>query len=305
MCDYYSISQIRCYRACKQKWAYRYKEKLQSKKPARPLYMGSTIHKLLEVRAKGGNWKECLQNEIIPEFWKMPDTYKAELGYDFEDACYKIMDQYDWVYRNEKLNYLETEFKIDYKIYGKRHLIGYVDAIVEFNGEQFIVEHKTFKDAKMPYENTWLNSQTAVYIKALNSMGYNIKGVIWDMIKSVPPKAPKVLKNGNLGKQYGTQTLHSFYWDGWSKENIPKEIYDQVKDNYSNFLDRYIVYMPEKIVDNIFKDFKSTMYDIRHNDNCSKNLSRDCSWCQFSDLCKTELTGGDVESVKNLLFTRR
>lgn len=299
--QYYSISQIHSYRGCKQAWNFRYKQKLQLKAPQRPLYMGSTIHKLLEIRANGQSWQEHLEKVVKPEFEAMPLTYQANLGEDFIYCLDNIMRQYDWLWQDEEIKYLETEIKIDAKIKGRKRFIGIVDAIVEYKGDQYIMEHKSFKTKKMSLEQTWLNQQTCLYIKVLNEKGWNIKGVIWDMIKTESYKPPRVLKNGSFGKQYGEQTVMSFKDAG--VEEIPEAVYEDIKDNHLNFLDRYITPIQPSVIVAVWKDFVETVDEIARNKGTAKNLGRDCDWCAFKDLCQTELTGGDAEYVKQLYYT--
>lgn len=299
---YYSISQISCFRGCKQEWKYKYVDKLQTRIPQKPLYMGSTIHKLLEIRANGENWKDYLYTHVKEEFEKMPADYQAALGEDFVDCCNDIMSQYDWAYATEEIKYLKTEFKIDCKIKGSKRFIGVVDAICELDGKQYIMEHKTFKTTKMSLDQTWLNAQTCLYIKVLNEhYGYNIQGVIWDMIKTSAPLPPRVLKNGQFGKQYADQTLYSFQKAG--VENIPSSVYEEIKDNYKNFVDRYITPVLPSVVQTVWEEFVQTVQEISKCKFCPKNLGRDCGWCGFKELCQTELTGGDVEYTKQLYYS--
>lgn len=301
--QYYSISQISAYRGCKRGWAYRYVERLESRAPQRPLYIGSTLHKLLEIRANGGNWSEYLETTVRKKFEAMPETYRLNLGEDFVEVVDKIMRQYDWAYANEKIKYLATEVKIDTKIKGRKRFVGVVDAICEIDGDQYIMEHKTFKTQKMSTDQTWLNQQTCLYIRVLNQQGWNIKGVIWDMIKTTAYKPPKRLKSGAFGKQYSDQTQLSFYDDGILKEDIPDEVYEEIKDNHLNFLDRYVTPVSPSVVEAVWQDFVETVEEISKNKSTARNLGRDCERCPFKDLCQTGLTGGDVEYIKQLYYT--
>ena len=300
---YYSISQINCYRGCKQAWSYRYREKLMAKTPQRPLYIGSTIHKLLEIRANGQDWKEYLHTQVKKDFDSMPSTYQAVLGEDFVECCEKIMRQYDWVWKDENIRYLATEVKIDTKIRGHKRFVGVVDAIVEIDGKMYIMEHKTFKTTKMSMEQTWLNQQTCLYAKVLSEKGYRIEGVVWDMIKTAAYDAPRVLKDGSFGKQYGNQTIMSFLDAGCSEDTIPSSIYEDIKLNHLNFVDRYITPLSQQVIDSVWNDFVETVNEISRDKGHAKNIGRSCEWCSYKDLCQTELTGGDVEYTKQLLYT--
>ena len=78
------------------------------------------------------------------------------------------------------------------------------------DGKEYILEHKTYSKDPMTFEQTWLNTQTAIYVSALRAEGKNIAGVLWDNIKSTAPKTPKMLKDGSYGKQDSNVTLFSF-----------------------------------------------------------------------------------------------
>ncbi len=213
------------------------------------------------------------------------------------------MTQYDWVYgkQDEDIKYLATEIKIDAKLKGYKRFVGVVDAICEKDGEQYIMEHKSFKTKKMSLDQTWINLQTCAYIKVLNDQGWNIKGVIWDMVKTSAPEPPKVLKNGSFGKQSSKQTVLSFHKAGITE--IPEAIYEDIKDNHKEYLDRYITPVLPEVVDKVWTEFVQTVDEIEKNKNYPKSLDKNCDWCSFKELCQTDLTGGDVDYIKQLYYT--
>lgn len=294
----YSISQIQKFRNCKKAWEYCYKERLKPRATARPLYVGSTIHELIELRARGEDWKKHLETVVSDKFESLSTSNKAIIGEDFIETCYKIMTQYCEVYKDENLKYLLIEQPIEWQLGEEEYFYGIVDAVVEKeDGTQWLVEHKTFGSKMMSPDNTWINSQTALYIKVLNDKyGYHIKGVIWDMIKSEAPSAPNILKNGNFGKQYGTVTTYSFECAGY--ESIPEDIYNDIKDNYKNFVIRYETIVFKEVAESIWQDFVQSIKEIKATERCTRTLTKDCSFCSYKTLCQVELTGGDVEAVK-------
>lgn len=310
---FYSNSQVSSFRGCKRKWAYRYEDKLKSRAPQKPLYLGSTIHRLLEARlnymkSNGATptWQEVLETEVKPKYEEMPQTYQEMLGSDFIEVCTKIMQQYEDIYWEDAnvMKVLAVELPIECKIPGTRDkFIGVVDLIVEIAGKQYLVEHKTFKTTKMSLESTWLNQQTSLYIRRLNQMGYKIEGVIWDMIKTELPDPPRVLKDGSFGKQYSKQTVHSFLWAGVSIDQIPSNVYEDIKDNYKGYFDRYVTPVEPKAIEEVWEDFVTTVKEIRKNKSRARTLGKDCEWCEYKELCKVSLTGGDEDYIKQLLFT--
>jgi len=65
-------------------------------------------------------------------------------------------------------------------------------------------------------------------------------------------------------------------------------------------------YIPEMIAD-IWQGFKYTCKDIvQHGkENRTKNLTYNCSWCPYRDICHAELTGGNVEAILEKDYERK
>lgn len=307
-----SYSKLGCYKGCPHAYHLRYIEGVEPIRVQKPLYKGSAIHSLLEQRIlhimdnTKPTWQDLLHGDLQVAYDSLSDTDKEEIG-DFINDAEKIMKQYDWCYQDEKIKYLEVEKWIEYPlIHGKKEtmvLVGKVDAIVEIGGKQYIVEHKTFSSAPMSLSDAWINVQTSIYAFILNKMyGYNIQGVLWDMIKSEPYASPNILKSGAYGKQSGKVTLLSF-----DKDPGP-EVIEQVKENHLNFLNRFITPIVPSAVSMFMKETKELarfLYYKKEKVMDIKRLSRDCGWCAFKDICQAELTGGDTEYIKSILYRKR
>jgi len=87
---------------------------------------------------------------------------------------------------------------------------GKVDLVVEINGRNFIVEHKTTTLSPDDWiEKNKRNPQTRSYAWLLQQNGINIDGVIYDIIQSKPPRTMEdLLENGliNTGKRLAKTT---------------------------------------------------------------------------------------------------
>lgn len=308
--QFFSTSQISCFRECRQKWDYKYRQGLATKAPQRPLYLGSTIHRLLEARAQGEQWRYVLYNEVQPEYDNMSGTYQSQLGEDFIQVCEHILEQYDEQYSNDSDLYeiLGIELPLNYKLKGRKFFIGYADMLIKekSTGRILIVEHKTFKTTKMSMDQTWINQQTALYAKVIKeTMGISVDGVLWDMIKTESPEQPKILKDGSFGRQYSKVTLKSFEWAGIPVERIPESVLNEVKGNVLNFLDRYITPINYDAVEVIWNEYLQSVDEISRVKYTPKTLGKNCDWCEFKELCQLSITGGDVAYTRQLLFTTR
>ena len=49
----------------------------------------------------------------------------------------------------------------------------------------------------------------------------------------------------------------------------------------------------------MYDGFVYTCKDIirRGSKNTTKNITRDCAWCEFRDICMAEMSGGDRDYV--------
>ena len=61
------------------------------------------------------------------------------------------------------------------------------------------------------------------------------------------------------------------------------------------------------MVEDVFKGFVYTCRDIvnRGPENTVKNITRDCSWCEYRDVCMAEMSGNDREYVISQQFERK
>lgn len=79
------------------------------------------------------------------------------------------------------------------------------------------------------------------------------------------------------------------------------------KGNENNFFFRVEQDVYPEMVDDVFDGFRYTCGDILYQGekNKTKNLTRDCSWCEYRDICLAELSGGDREYVISEKFERK
>ena len=362
---YTSYSKMDTYKGCPQQYKYRYIDRLEPKSKKRSLYVGTHIHKLIELfyvqkspellnsrlqyASQLANmvnkptdpegieqynedckeafndtltWREYLIKVIREEFLKADQSLVNELRANYIRDLAKIMAQYEYYYSNDKLVVIDIEHNKKCKLgnyNGKEVTLTYIcDGIVELpNKKLYILEHKSYSKDPMSFEDTWLNTQTAIYVSALKSAGYSIEGVLWDNIKSTTPKNPNVLKNGNYGKQDGNVTLFSFVDFNTIMEGpeavreaidaLPQEVKDLgIQENYNNFLSRHITVFNEKAVDEILKDTQSVLSEITKDEPLIyRNLGWTCNGCSFKSLCQMQMLGQDPSIEINTMFNKK
>lgn len=286
-------------------------------------YYNEKVECAKELYGNTLTWREYLSKFITKEYDDLGYEAKNELGYDYINSLIKIIGQYEYYYSSDKIKVLDIEHKKyanlgEYN--GKEVTLVYIcDGIVEVNGEQYILEHKSYSSTPMSFEETWLNVQTALYVKELNKIGWNIKGVIWDNIKSIAPKDPNILKNGSYGKHYNTHTLFSFISCDTIMEgpeaveeamnklmNDPVIMSLGVSNNYEEFLSRHVTVFKDTAVDAIIKD-SSQVIDTITKDNVPtyRNMGyASCNGCVFKEICQQEMLGNDTKELISTLYKK-
>lgn len=289
----------------------RYTEKLKRKGKSRPLSFGSDFHKLLELRSDKTEVKKAFSH-IKETFYDLDPKNQYELGDTYLEDLKTIFQDYTKVYKNEILpDKTEQVFDIQIGKYDGEPVIftGVIDEIYELEDGLKIGEHKTFS-RKPDMLFILLNTQKCLYAKAVQLLtGVLPHKVMWDYIKSTPAKYPTVLKSGKFS-QAKNENITKYSWARACKEHgiKDKEILKKGSELYggntSNFFFRLEEeYIPE-MVDEIFDGFKYTAKLIakQGDRNKAKHTGANCSWCDYKQICYTELTGGNVEYVKKKDF---
>lgn len=359
---YTSYSKMDTYKSCPQKYKYNYIDKIESKGLSRPYYIGTHIHKLIELyyvhrtpkllEEREGllhnlatmlnipnegpeaeqyakdlqeahedtlTWREYLTEVIAKEYAELSEDNKNIIGLNYIDDLAHIMAQYEYYYTNDAINFLDIEHdkRCGMGNYNnKKVILKYIcDGIVQLvNNKIYILEHKSYSKDPMTFEDTWLNTQTAIYVSALRAQGYEIEGVLWDNIKSIAPKRPNILKSGAYGKQDSGVTLFSFIdYDTIMQgpeaviqfmSNLPKEVYNLgIENNKDNFLSRHITVFNEHAVDEMLSDSTAVLGEItKDNPLIYRNIGWTCNGCQYKPLCRAHMLCEDEATVLSTMY---
>ena len=308
-----SYSRFSLYLRCGYAHYLRYVEKLTGKAPARPLHFGTDFHKLLEVR---GNKKQVKQEwqRMKDDFYSMPPSWQAELGENYPDDIKTIFTDYMAMWKDAPLP-IETERDFKLNI-GKENgedvvFVGVIDEIYNDDTHITIGEHKTFSTP--PNMNTLvMNTQKALYAKAFEIIGGSLPAKIrWDYIKSSPAKYPVWLEKSGRFSNAASKDITPRSWLRACKERgiTDPDILKQGEayaGNENNYFFRVEQDLYPEMVEDVFNGFVYTCKDIinRGNENKVKNITRDCSWCEYRDICMAEMSGGDREYVITENFER-
>lgn len=310
-------SKVNAWRRCRQEYHYRYVEELIPRRVERPFQFGKIIHRMIEDHAQGLDPMKTLE-AISFDNQKLFTAEKEMYGELVEDVR-TIMAEYFAFWPASDLRFLavkdeggkpryaehEFELEIDHDLLFK----GQIDALGKTaSGLYWLVENKSF--SSLPSEDhRWRNLQAVVYAKAAIGvrMVKKIDGIVWNYIKSKPPTVPQLLKSGELS-QRDIVTLPSAVKAQAKLHGLNYKDYPKLMERAMLARNEYFqrIYSPvnDTVSEKIFSGFIDTSREMSkyHGKSQDKNLGRQCEWCKYEPICRAELTGGDVEYVKEREF---
>lgn len=284
--------------------------RLEKKKPERPLYFGTDFHKLLELRNDPAALKEAKQN-IKDTFYALPPSYQSDLGDNYVQDLFTIFKDYRQVYRDVRQPQV-TEKEFEFEV-GKVKdepivFVGKIDELylLKHQGVKSIIvgEHKTFSN-KPSMDFLVMNPQKCLYAKA----AYFLKGILpdkvkWDYIKSVPASEPIWLDKTKRFSEAASTKITPMSWRRACKERniLDPEIIakgDRYASNITEFFFQVELDIDPAMVEAIWDGYMYTAKQIIRfgESNKTKNVTRDCSWCPYRDICYSEMTDGDTEYI--------
>lgn len=283
---------------------------MRPKGVVRPLSFGSDFHKLLENRTDSSKLSD-IYKDIKDTYYELPPNQQSSLGDNYLDDVFEVFEDYTQVWKGtEKPLITEHQFKIQIASYKgiPVYFVGFIDEIYE----DAIGEHKTF-NIKPDLSILTMNMQSMLYVKAWElESGQKLKKVKWDYIKSKPSERPIWLEKSQRFSEANSSKVTPMSWLRACNEKGIDDLEIRGKaakyaPNIQNFFFRHEVDVVPEMVDLIWEDFLSTVKDIirRGDINKVKNVTRDCSWCNFRPLCYGQFTGADVEHIKQSDFQKR
>lgn len=282
------------------------------------MYFGTDFHKLLELR----NDPKALNSarvEITDSYYSMPASWQGDLGENYVDDLFTIFEDYQKVYEGTRQPQVtERDFELEVGKFKDEPIVfvGKIDELylLKRKGEKTITvgEHKTFS-SKPNMDILVMNPQKCLYAKAVQFLkGILPEKVMWDYIKSSPASAPIWLeKSGRFSDAASTKITPM----SWERACRDKGITDpeilakgrRYESNISEFFFRVPLDIDPCMVDRVWEGYLYTAKQIIRygGKNRTQNITRNCSWCTYRDICHAELTGADPEYVIKRDFEER
>lgn len=301
-----SNSRLKLFLRCPYAHYLKYYEDLERKTKAAALQRGSIVHEAIEAYNKGKSWKKVV-NRFSEEFYKntMAEE-RVELG-DIPQIAKTICENYFACYGDEDLEYLNSEMHFELPLTKTITIEGYIDALVRDGNTLWPMEHKTY--SRMPDRDFIIfNSQSGIYIWALEQLGYKPAGMLWNILLVKEPALPKLTSTGKLSQAMIKSTPHAIRKGIKSLGFNPKLYKNYInKFDYEDFFFRHKVRLSRNVVSTIMDDTIQIAKLIEKEGHklTAKNLGKDCSWCSFKPLCQAELLGLDKEYIQKAEYETR
>lgn len=266
-------------RGCWKKYYWTYDQGLVPRKKSTALTLGSIIHKAFELFYTGTFDSDVLQfilAEYKEELSKV-DPFDRE---DLEISKYVAMGMWNY-YPHKNLkefdeNIAEKEFNIPFGKLRNIRFKGRMDGLIKLNGKWWVRETKTSGLTPRQFAGRMgTSSQATGYVYAAKRLGYDVQGVMYDVIKK-----PLIRKGVfDTVDTYGHRIMDDYMKDGALNHNDRK------------FYSRHFIYRSPLELEQYIQDTEALIRDIRrHKRKGEWYRNMDQCWnfntlCPFSKIC--------------------
>lgn len=306
-------SQIKSWRKCKRQHYNRYVLKIGRKLPPLPLIRGTILHEMIDARASGKKDPMQILERYEVKYRRLLRAEKEIYG-DLIDDCKAIFLAYCKHWADEDLVYEFTEIPAFTDLTSNIRYGATIDKIAkDKKGRRWLMDHKSHKN--FPGEGQRMSDiQLVLYVWAWNrwNKDYQVSGIIWDYMRTKRPSVPELLKDGTRLSKAKIDTDYSTYMRAIKRHNLnPKDyadILDTLEKQKSPFFER--VYLPNPspaLIESIVKDAHddAVMIEALGKTLKTRNLSRDCDWCEYQALCRAEIRGLDADYVRKAEYEHK
>lgn len=272
----FTTSMVKCFKQCRKKYELEYVEELKPIATPQALHLGTLYHRGLELLLGGADLASIalqLENDQKQHCEDMAVDYDPipnGIAMEMVKAFYRESGYQSW-----KITSIEKKFEVSTG-YGKR-LTGKIDAIMELDGNHFLIEHKTTScwatDGAEYLHNLLWDEQSTNYLFAHRRMledgtieGKEVRGIFYCIVEKPtikPLKATPIEKRRY--KQDGT-----IYGNQREEDETPDEYLSRVAEWYAEKerVHKHFVYRTPAEIDAQVADLNLVFKDMVE---CEKN----------------------------------
>jgi hypothetical protein len=303
-------SQLKSWRKCKRQHYNRYILNIGKKLPPLPLIRGTILHEMIDARASGKKDPMNILEKYAVKYRRLLREEKEMYG-DLIEDCRAIFLAYCRHWQDDGLTYEFTEIPAFTDLTTNIRYGATIDKIaVDAKGRRWLMDHKSHKN--FPGEGQRMSDiQLVLYVWAWNRWqpSHQVSGIIWDYIRTKRPTVPELLKDGTRLSKAKIDTDYPTYMRAIKEAKLdPKDyadILNKLKTQPSPFFERVRLPNPSaKLIESIVQDAHddATMIAALGKVLKTRNLSRDCDWCEFQPLCMAEIRDLDVSFIRKTQY---
>lgn len=221
--------------------------------------------------------------------------------------------------------FVEQEIELDFEDSDRLYSVSFPDLITRERetGRISLWEHKSTENVPSGTIRL-LDLQTVVYSdEIVEALGITIDDVIWNYVRTKEPQVPDLVyvgtKREGLTKRADLDTTWETYLAEVTRRGLDFNDYMDVAERLldddgndrrwlTHFFPRFempIMVEAHRIVnDYIHTAFRIEAFHdrVEQGGPIVRSLARDCDWCDMLDICRAELTGGDIEDVIKMVY---
>ena len=313
-------SRMQSFKSCRKKHYFEYEIGFRRVTDSKALRMGTAGHSAVDVIKKGGELEQALM-AVASHYQDPPEGADAWEWQMEQETVESLVTGYHWRWGRAGITIIESEKAFRLPLVNPEtnsatplwDVAGKIDGIIEMDGRLLVLEHKFVSDPIDQDSDYWrrlaLDSQISVYTWAARSLGYNVSGVLYDVIRK-PTIRPELVPRLD---EHGLKIVLDAHGDRvMKKDNTPRQTGDlaagyvlqtrpQTSEEWSQKLladigerpDHYYQRIEIARLDQDIEEMQHEMWSIQKtireaqlNQRWFKTVSRDtCSYCPFFGLC--------------------
>lgn len=289
----YSHSALKLFQRCQLRWKYRYIDRLEPDEDRPHLERGKTLH------------------EGLAEFYTADGDF-VEWYTEADDEDRELLNRYASKYPDDDWEILHVEEEFEMQV-GSYTVVYIPDLVIRIGEDVWIVDHKTTKnipDEWDPYNMT--DFQHLLYVAGMQEHYPNVRGFIFNYIRTKPPTQPKLVKDGSriadlrrLDTDYNT--LHDFAMMTGTMDADVEEKLKILMHAPDRFFQRHFLPVNQASVDAAVADIEAVLREMsdkehgRPGGTYPRNVMssgagyQSCRSCEFQTLCHSEMMGIEVD----------
>lgn len=308
-------SMLGAFRRCIKQSEYKYVHRLKPKRLGGPLKRGTWVHELLEVHARGEDWKKR-HKKLTAKFNNLFDEEKDFYG-DMPTEINRIMKSYFWHYKHDPWKYHEVELELTAELPNGVLLRIKFDGLIENQFGLWLVDHKTHKTLPN-FEYRMLDTQSPIYIWVAHQNDIPVNGFIWNYLRWKAPTIPALVYQNTANPRLSKSAVDTDYptMKAAIKDyGLDPEVYAERLAYYkglryepgapqaSPFFRRDVFEKSPELIDRVLKEAmrsadRMNTYDWSDPEAVERTVGRHCQFmCSYTDLCTNELMGNNTRPL--------